>query len=90
MIQNNKNQNIKDMKKILDIIYGNNTKQETKPKLTIKLRSTIHPDEKLTRQEWIDRYQVSILYDKKIIHIGQLVDLCVRAPQVKLGSFFNY
>jgi hypothetical protein len=69
MKQNN-NQNIKDMKKILDIVYGNNNKQEERPKLTIRLKSTTHPDEKLTKQEWIDRYKVGILYDKKIIHIG--------------------
>jgi hypothetical protein len=70
MTQNNNNQNIKDMKKILDIVYGNNNKQDERPKLTIRLKSTTYPDEKLTRQEWIDRYQVGILYDKKIIHIG--------------------
>lgn len=70
MIQNNNNQNIEDMKKILDIVYANSNKQDERPKLTIKLKSTTHPDEKLTEQEWIDRYQVGILWDKKIIHIG--------------------
>jgi len=70
--QNNiSNESIEHMNKILDILYSNkNNKKKERPKITVKLQSTVTPSEKLTFQEWCEQYNVSLTYDKKIIHIG--------------------
>jgi hypothetical protein len=78
------------MKEVLELFYKNNKEQKERPKITVKLRSTVTPSERLTFDEWCKEYRVSLTYYKKIIHFGLLVDLCVRAPQVKLGSFFYF
>jgi len=68
---NNNKQNIKHMKKILNLFYKHNKqKQEEKPKITIRLKSTVTPNEKLKFDDWCKEYNVSLIYDKKIIHIG--------------------
>jgi len=67
---NNKNQNLEHMKEILELFYKNNTEQKERPKITVKLRSTVTPSERLTFEEWCTQYNVSLTYDKKIIHIG--------------------
>ena len=60
------------MKKILNLFYKHNKqqKQEEKPKTTIRLKSTVTPNEKLKFDDWCKEYNVSLTYDKKIIHIG--------------------
>jgi hypothetical protein len=30
---------------------------------------TVHPDNQPSEQEWLNEYKVSMLYDRKIIHI---------------------
>ena len=64
------NKSIEHMNKILDIFYSNKNKKKERPKITVKLKSTVTPSEKLTFQEWCKQYNVSLTYDKKIIHIG--------------------
>ena len=58
------------MKEVLELFYKNNKEQKERPKITVKLRSTVTPSERLTFDEWCKEYNVSLTYDKKIIHIG--------------------
>ena len=64
------NENIEHMKNVLDLFYKHNKEQKERPKITVKLKSTVTPHEILTFQEWCKQYNVSLTYDKKIIHIG--------------------
>jgi len=64
------NENIEHMKNVLDLFYKDNKEQKERPKITVKLKSTVTPSEKLTFQEWCKQYNVSLTYDKKIVHIG--------------------
>lgn len=58
------------MKKILDILYNNkNNKEEQKPKaITIKLKSTVTPDEKVDFNTWASN--INTLSNKLFKSIG--------------------
>lgn len=70
IMKQNDNENIEHMKNVLDLFYKNNKEQKERPKITVKLRSTVTPKERLTFDEWCKEYNVSLTYDKKIVHIG--------------------
>jgi hypothetical protein len=69
-MEQNNNKNIEHMKNVLDLFYKHNKEQKERPKITVKLQSTVTPSEKLTFEDWCKEYRVSLTYDKKIVHIG--------------------
>lgn len=56
------------MNKILDIFYSNKNKKKERPKISIKLRSTVTPDEVIEFNKWA--IHVNSTCDKTFKNIG--------------------
>lgn len=64
-----KQNNVKHMRKILDILYKDKPAEEQPLKCVIKLQSTVTPEEQLELNEWKAKYNVGIYcYDRTPIH----------------------
>jgi hypothetical protein len=64
-----KQNNLKHMKKILDILYKDKPIEQHPTKCVIKLQSTVTPQEQLSLNEWKAQYNVGIdVKDRTPIH----------------------
>lgn len=62
------NKSIEHMNKILDIFYSNKNKKKERPKISIKLRSTVTPDEVIEFNKWASH--INSTCDKTFKNIG--------------------
>ena len=67
-LNNISNESIEHMNKILNILYSNKNKKKERPKITIKLKSTVKPDEVMEFNEWANH--INSMCNKTFKNIG--------------------